>query len=120
MRKTAETWPTEADFVQRHAAQLPWAHIQVLLDRLTTGEDRDWYAARAVSEGWKRGVLEHLIKIGLKAQLGAAPTNFTAVLDSPDSELAQQLVKDPYVFEHLAYVQEMRWVSQAMKACQRT
>ena len=116
MRKAAEVWPTEAAFVQHHAAQLPWAHIQVLLDRLSTRDDRDWYAARAVAEGWKRNVLEHFIKVGLRQQLGSAKTNFATTLDEPDTELAQQLAKDPYVFEHLAYVERVdeRNVEQAL------
>ncbi|MCL2490636.1 MAG: PDDEXK nuclease domain-containing protein, partial [Propionibacteriaceae bacterium] len=81
-----------------------------------TREERDWYAARALDEGWKRSVLEHFIKVRLKDQLGAAPTNFSTALDSPDSELAQQLLKDPYVFEHLAYVERVdeRSVEQAL------
>lgn len=102
MRRAAEVWPTEAEFVQHVAGRLPWTHIHVLLDRLDTREERDWYAARAAEEGWTRGVLEHQIKVDLRTSLGAAPTNFTTALESPDSELAQQLVKDPYVFEHLA------------------
>jgi predicted nuclease of restriction endonuclease-like (RecB) superfamily len=90
----------EADaIVQHRAGQLPWGHIMVLLDRLDTREERDWYAARATAEGWKRSVLEHFIKVGLRSQLGTAPTNFATTLASPDSELAQQLMKDPYVFE---------------------
>jgi len=116
MRRSAQVWPTEAEFLLHDVGKLPWGHIQTLLDRLKTREDRDWYAERAVAEGWKRGVLEHFIKVGLKAQLGAAPNNFAAVLDAPDSELAQQLVKDPYVFEHLAYVDQIdeRHVEQAL------
>ena len=116
MRRAAEVWPTEDEFVPQRVGQIPWGHIRILLDRLSTREDRDWYAARAIAEGWKRSVLEHFIKVGLKSQVGAAPTNFAAVLDSPDSELAQQLVKDPYVFEHLAYVSEIdeRHVEQAL------
>jgi predicted nuclease of restriction endonuclease-like (RecB) superfamily len=106
MRKVAALWPDEDDFVHHVGAHLPWRHITVLADRLPTREERDWYAARAVSEGWRRSVLEHFIKVGLRSQPGAAPTNFAAVLDSPDSELAQQLVKDPYVFEHLGMVEE--------------
>lgn len=88
----------------------------MLLNRLSTREERDWYAARAVTEGWKRSVLDHFIKVGLKEQIGAAPTNFTATLEPSDSELAQQLVKDPYVFDHLAYVDRIdeRAVEQAL------
>ena len=116
MRRVAEVWPTEEDFVHHVGGHLPWRHITVLLDRLSTREDRDWYAAQAIAEGWKRSVLEHFIKVGLRNQIGAAPTNFAATLDSPDSELAQQLVKDPYVFEHLAYVERIdeRHVEQAL------
>jgi predicted nuclease of restriction endonuclease-like (RecB) superfamily len=116
MSKAAEVWATEDEFVQHVAERLPWGHVMVLLDRLATREDRDWYAARAAAEGWKRSVLEHFIKAGLKDQIGAAPTNFAERLGSADSELAQQLVKDPYVFEHLAYVERIdeRGVEQAL------
>ena len=60
--------------------------------------------------------MEHCIKVNLRAQIGAAPTNFATTLPSPDSELAQQIVKDPYVFEHLAMVDELteRKVEQAL------
>jgi len=85
MRKVAEVWPTEPEFVQHAAAQLPWTHIHVLLDRLDTRDERDWYAAAAAENGWTRGVLELQIRSGLRTALGAAPTNFTAALDSPDS-----------------------------------
>lgn len=95
---------------------MPWRHITVLLDRLSTREDRDWYAARALAEGWKRSVLEHFIATDLRHHVGAAPTNFAATLEFPDSELAQELIKDPYVFEHLALVEKVteRDVEQAL------
>ena len=116
MRQVAEVWPTEAEFVQQPVGQLPWGHIVVLLGRLDNREDRDWYAARAVDEGWSRNVMNHFIASGLRHRVGAAPTNFHVALDSPDSELAQQLVKDPYVFDHLAMVRRKleRDVEQAL------
>lgn len=116
MRQTAEVWPTEAAFVQQAVARLPWGHVTVLLSRLKTLEDRDWYAARAADEGWSRGVLEHQIKVNLRSAIGAAPSNFTQALEAPDSDLAQQLVKDPYVFEHLGLVKTIneRNVEQAL------
>lgn len=116
MRRVAEVWSSEAEFVQHAAARLPWTHIHVLLDRLDTREERDWYAAAAAEHGWTRGLLELQIRSGLRTALGAAPTNFTAALDSPDSDLAQQMVKDPYVFEHLALVKSLaeRDVEQAL------
>ena len=116
MNKAAEVWPNEDEFVQHIAAQIPWGHIMVLLDRLSTREERDWYANRAAAEGWSRNVLEHFIKVDLRHQLGSASTNFALALDAPDSELAQELVKDPYVFEHLAYIDRIdeRTVEQAL------
>lgn len=116
MRKVADVWPTEAEFVHHIGGRLPWRHVTVLLDRLDTRDERDWYAARAAQEGWTRAVLEHHVKMNLRTALGAAPTNFTAALDSPDSELAQQLVKDPYVFEHLGHLERAaeRDVEQAL------
>jgi predicted nuclease of restriction endonuclease-like (RecB) superfamily len=101
MRKLADAWPTETEFVQQAAALLPWGHLIVLLDKLATREDRDWYAARAVENGWSRASLEFEIKMDLKSRLGSAPSNFSATLESADSDLAQQVVKDSYVFEHL-------------------
>jgi len=116
MSKVAEVWPTEDEFVQQVVERLPWGHIVILLNRLSTREERDWYATRAVAEGWSRNVLEHFIKVDLRHQLGSAPTNFALALGTPDSELAQELVKDPYVFEHLAYVNRIneRSVEQAL------
>ena len=101
MRAFAAAWPDLEEVVQQPAAQLPWAHVLVLLDRLQDRSERDWYAARAVAEGWSRAVLEFSIGSGLRDRVGAAPSNFTAALPRADSDLAQQLVRDPYVFDTL-------------------
>ena len=86
---------------QQPVAQLPWAHVTVLLDKLTDPALRDWYAAAAVEHGWTRNVLTHHIATGLHRQIGATPSNFTVQLVAADSELAQQLTRDPYVLDFL-------------------
>ncbi|WP_432571005.1 PDDEXK nuclease domain-containing protein [Kineococcus sp. SYSU DK005] len=101
MRAVATAWPDEADFVQQPAAQMPWTHLTVLLDRLEEPATRQWYAARALQHGWSRNVLEHHIATRLHQRTGAAPSNFAAHLPPIDSDLAQQLTRDPYVFDHL-------------------
>ena len=104
-------------------AQLPWGHARVLLDKLTSRPERDWYAAAAGEYGWPRDVLVHKVETRLLERTGSAPSNFAAALPAPDSELAQQLVRDPYVFDHLALSERVaeRELEQAlMDRLQRT
>ena len=100
MRALAAAWPE--DFVQQAAARLPWGHMMVLLDKLSRRRERDWYALAAGEYGWSRDVLAHQVQTRLHERVGSAPSNVTAALPQPDSELAQQLIRDPYVFDHLA------------------
>jgi predicted nuclease of restriction endonuclease-like (RecB) superfamily len=71
------------------------------LDKLETTHARDWYAAAAVEHGWSRNVLSNMIMGQAMQRTGAAPSNFAELLPAPDSELAQQVAKDPYNFEFL-------------------
>jgi predicted nuclease of restriction endonuclease-like (RecB) superfamily len=100
MRSLAGAWPEEA-IVQQPVGRLPWGHVTVLLDRLDDRAERDWYAAAAAEHGWSRNVLQNQIMSRLHARSGAAPSNFGARLPAADSELAQQLTRDPYVFDFL-------------------
>lgn len=100
MRAFAEAWPDQ-EFVQESLAQISWYHNITLLEKLETAEERAWYAARAVENGWSRNVLVHQIESGLHRRQGQAVTNFARTLPAPQSELAQQLLKDPYTFDFL-------------------
>ncbi len=100
MRRLARTWPRQA-IVQQAVGQLPWGHVTVLLDKLTTDTDREFYATAAVEHGWSRNVLTHHIATSLRTRIGAAPSNFSDQLPAPDSDLARQLVRDPYIFDFL-------------------
>ena len=82
-------------------AQLPWGHIRTILDKSLPPDARDWYAAAAVEYGWSRNVLLNMIMNKSMDRTGAAPSNFTRSLSPTDSELAQQVAKDPYAFEFL-------------------
>ena len=99
MRGFATAWPEP--IVQQTVGQLPWGHITVLLDKLDSPEDRSWYASAAVEYGWSRNVLMNMIMNKTLDRTGAAPSNFVQRLVGPDSELAQQVAKDPYNFEFL-------------------
>ena len=100
MRRLAASWEPEA-IVQPVAAQLSWRHHQVLLDRLSGPDLRQWYAALAGRNGWSSRVLAHQIQARLHERLGQAQTNFPETLPAAQSDLAQDLLKDPYVFDFL-------------------
>jgi predicted nuclease of restriction endonuclease-like (RecB) superfamily len=107
MRSFAEAWPDE-QFVQQLAAQIPWFHNCVILDQVKSIAEREWYIRQTIQNGWSRNVLVHQIESGLYRRQGKAPTNFTRTLPAPQSELAQQVVKDPYNFEFLSLAKEAR------------
>jgi predicted nuclease of restriction endonuclease-like (RecB) superfamily len=99
MRGFAAAWPDS--IVQQPVGQLPWGHITVLLDKLDAPTHRAWYASTAVEHGWSRNVLMNMIMNKTLERTGVAPSNFVQRLVGPDSELAQQVAKDPYNFEFL-------------------
>jgi predicted nuclease of restriction endonuclease-like (RecB) superfamily len=84
---------------QQSAAQLPWFHIVILLTKLSDKTLREWYAIRAIQEGWSRDVLESQIKSQLHRRKGKAITNFSKRLEPTQAGLAQEILKDPYHFD---------------------
>ena len=85
--------------MQQLAAQIPWAHNCVLLDRLKDPEIRTFYISKTVEHGWSRSVLVHQLDTKLHRRQGKAPTNFALTLPPAQSDLARELLKDPYVFK---------------------
>lgn len=106
MRAFAEAWP-DLEFVQQVVALLPWGHNVRLLDTIKAASERAWYARQAIENGWSRNVLVHQIESGLFIRQGSALTNFTRTLPAGQSELAQQILKDPYSFDFLSLGPEM-------------
>lgn len=100
MRAFAAAWPEEA-IVQRVVGQLPWRQNIALLDKLKAADLRLWYAGKAIENGWSQPVLVHQIETRLHERQGQAVTNFAQTLPSPQSDLAQALLKDPYSFDFL-------------------
>ena len=107
MRAFAEAYPDEA-VVQRSVAQLPWRHNIALLEKLKSDEERLWYAQQTLENGWSRDILVIQIETRLLARQGSATTNFERTLPKTDSDLATQLLKDPYNFDFLSITQGIR------------
>jgi predicted nuclease of restriction endonuclease-like (RecB) superfamily len=100
MRALAEAYP-DAQFVQQAVAQIPWGHNVRILDHVNDPIERQWYIGATVQNGWSRAVLVHQIESDLYGRQGKALTNFEATLPAPESDLVQQLVKDPYHLDFL-------------------
>jgi predicted nuclease of restriction endonuclease-like (RecB) superfamily len=101
MRALAAAHP-DREFVQQVVARLPWGHVVRLLESVKDPLRREWYARQTIQHGWSRNVLVHQIESNLYERQGKAFTNFSRTLPAPQSELAQQLIKDPYNFDFLA------------------
>jgi predicted nuclease of restriction endonuclease-like (RecB) superfamily len=100
MRAFATAW-TGRSFVQEVLAPLTWYHILALLEKLKSPEDRLWYAQKARQYGWSRNILAIQIEAQAHLRQGKAQNNFPATLPPPDSDLAVQVFKDPYLFDFL-------------------
>jgi predicted nuclease of restriction endonuclease-like (RecB) superfamily len=87
--------------VQAGLAQISWYHHLALLDKLDDPEQRAWYGTRTAQHGWSRDVLVYQIESQLHERQGRALTNFDRTLAPPESDLAQRLSKNPYLFEWL-------------------
>jgi predicted nuclease of restriction endonuclease-like (RecB) superfamily len=89
-------------------AEIPWGHNAVLLERVKDPAQRLWYAQQTIEHGWSRNVLVHQIESGLFERQGRAATNFQEALPSPQSDLAAQVLKDPYNFDFLTLASDAR------------
>ncbi len=117
MAKFAETYPDQ-EFVQQVVAQIPWGHNIVLMDKVSDTDERNWYIKKSAENGWSRNVLVHQIESNLyqRQVLTDKVTNFEHRLPSPQSELAVQTMKDPYVFDFIPFREDMleRDIEQAL------
>ena len=117
MAKFAAIYP-DFEFVQQVVAQIPWGHNVVLMDKISDDTVRKWYIEQSIEHGWSRNVLVHQIESGLYERQVIADkiSNFENRLASPQSELAVQTMKDPYVFDFIPFREDMieRDIEQAL------
>lgn len=100
MKAFAEAWSDE-QILQQVVAKLPWGHNVRLIEQVKNAAERLWYAEQTLANGWSRNVLVMQIEAGLYRRQGKAITNFDRTLPPPQSDLAQQITKDPYNFDFL-------------------
>lgn len=81
--------------------RIPWGHNIMIFQRTKTENEMLWYAGKTLEQGWSRRMLEDCIKTNLYKREGSAITNFKTTLPSPYSDIANQTLKDPYLFDFL-------------------
>lgn len=90
------------EIVQQLVAQIPWGHNLILIEKVQSQEERLWYAKKIIENGWSRSMLTLWIDSKLYMREAQAITNFKSTLPSPQSDLAHQTLKDPYLFDFLS------------------
>jgi len=100
MKQFAQNYPN-FEITQQPVAQISWSHNAVLLDKCKDNEERLWYAHKAIENGWSRSIMLTQIESSLYQRKGKAVTNFHNTLPSPDSDMINQKLKDPYIFDFL-------------------
>ncbi len=86
--------------------QIPWWHNVVIIQKCSTVEQALFYVRKTVENNWSRSVLIHQIESDLFARSGKAVTNFDKTLPSPQSDLAREMIKDPYNFDFLTLTKD--------------
>ena len=108
MSKFAAEYPDE-EFVQTVSAQIPWSHNVAIVEKVKKVDQREWYIKKTLENGWSYNVLVHQIESGLYERQAIAQkiSNFESLLPAPQSELAVQTMKDPYVFDFIPFKEDM-------------
>jgi len=107
MRQFAENWVDSA-IVQQPVAQLQWRSIIILITKVKDNLEREWYAQKALENGWSSNVLNHMIGMRFFERKGKAVTNFEGTMPSKESDMAVQTFKDPYLFDFIGTAQARR------------
>lgn len=89
-------------------ARIPWGHNTLIVTKIKNTEERLWYAEQTIEHGLSRHALDNWIISKAYKRHGKSITNFSQRLPSPQSELAQEMLKDPYNFDFLTLTDTFR------------
>ena len=101
MRRFAEEYSLD-EIGQQAIDQIPWGHNITLMYEVPDKKAREFYSQKTKEYGWTRNVLSMQIESNLYEREGKAITNFNDKLSSPHSNLAQAVLRNPYLFDFLS------------------
>jgi predicted nuclease of restriction endonuclease-like (RecB) superfamily len=94
--------------LQHIVTGLPWGHNVLLMEKIKDRQEREWYMSQCLKHGWSRNILDVHIKNHSYERRGKATTNFDRTLPPIHSDMAQQTLKDPYIFDFLTIGNKFR------------
>jgi predicted nuclease of restriction endonuclease-like (RecB) superfamily len=109
IRQWYRHWNSDPAIAQQLVSQLltiPWGHNLAIVAKCKQRDEAQYYVHNTLAYGWSRSVLVHQIESGLWKREGRAVTNFAQTLPAAQSDLAVQVLKDPYVFDFLSLTKE--------------
>jgi len=86
--------------------QIPWRHNVEIITKCQTIKEALFYVQKTIQNGWSRSMLTHHLELNLYGREGKAVTNFASTLPAPQSDLAMQTLKDPYIFDLMALTEK--------------
>ena len=98
----------DVTILQQAVAKLPWGHNILLIEKIKEKDLRFWYAEKCIENNWSRDILDIQIKSNLIDRQGKSVNNFETTLPKPLSDLANQTLKDPYIFSFLSFDQNIK------------
>lgn len=103
IRRFASLYP-KLEFAKQAVSQLLWGHIVRLMQMIKDESQREWYAQQTIKNGWSRTILEMQVESGLFERQGISNkkiSNYHQHLPATQSDLANEILKDPYNFDFL-------------------
>ncbi|MDR2466364.1 MAG: PDDEXK nuclease domain-containing protein [Prevotellaceae bacterium] len=88
--------------------QIPWRHHIEIFTKCKTIEEAMFYVHKTIENGWSRAVMIHFMEANLYSAQGKARTNFSRLLPEPQSDLANEILKDPYNFDFISITEPFR------------
>ena len=109
---------SSSEKIPQAVGQIPWGHNRLIIGKIKNVEEAIFYAESTIENNWSRSILALQIESDLYRRQGEAITNFKATLPAPNSDLARETLKDPYVFDFLTLeknAQELEIEEQLVK-----
>jgi len=96
------------EFENNPLFQIPWGHHLQIFTKCKTVNEALFYVKKTIKNGWSRTVLMNFIEADLYNSQGKAITNFDRLLPEVQSDLAKEIIKDPYNFDFLTLTENYK------------